>query len=58
MNKEADGIIRKTKDEKLIWESQRMELSQKIKSLQRKITDDDERMKDLERQLQETLAEN
>jgi len=27
MNKEADGIIRKTKDEKLIWESQRMELS-------------------------------
>jgi hypothetical protein len=27
MNRETDEVIKKTKDDKLIWESQRMELS-------------------------------
>lgn len=35
-----------------------MELTHKIKTLQRRVYDEDERIKELERQLEELLAEN
>lgn len=58
MNRETDDAMRRGREEKMMWDSQRLELQQKIKSLQRRLTDEDERMKELERQNQELISEN
>lgn len=41
--------MKRMKEEKLLWESQKMELTHKIKSLQRRVNDEEERVKELER---------
>lgn len=46
------------KNERMIWDSQKMELTHKVKSLQRRVNDDNERIKDLERQVNELMGEN
>ncbi|CAD8069428.1 unnamed protein product [Paramecium primaurelia] len=46
------------KNERMLWESQKMELTHKVKSLQRKVNDDNERIKDLEKQLNDLNGEN
>ena len=50
--------MKKMSDERMLWESQKLELTHKVKSLQRKIHDDAERGKDLERQIEEMLQDN
>jgi regulator of replication initiation timing len=51
-------MFKKGREEKMLWESQKMELMHKIKSLQRRVNDDDDRIKDMERQVGEYSAEN
>ncbi|CAD8184449.1 unnamed protein product [Paramecium octaurelia] len=58
MNREQDDAVKKMRDEKLLWESQKMELTHKIKSMQRRVNDEEERVKELERQVQELQSEN
>lgn len=45
MNKDQEDIFRKAREEKMLWESQKMELTQKIKSLQRRLNDEDDKNK-------------
>lgn len=58
MNKDQEDTFKKVREDKLLWESQKMELVHKIKSLQRRLSDEDDRIKDLEKQLEETLQDN
>ena len=51
--KDTDGIVKFTKEEKVMWESQKIELTHKIKQLQRKLTDENERIKELEKNLKD-----
>jgi hypothetical protein len=37
------------RNEKMMWESQKMELTHKVRTLQRRVNDDNERVKELER---------
>ncbi|KAM3135011.1 protein of unknown function (DUF4472) [Paramecium bursaria] len=46
------------KNDRMIWESHKMELNHKVKSLQRRVNQDNERIKELEKQLQELIGEN
>lgn len=50
--------MKKIRDEKLYWESQKMELTHKNKLAQRKIAELEERMKELNRNNDEIAAES
>lgn len=47
MNKEVEFNLRKVREEKLLWESQKMELTHKNKLAQRKITELEDRMREI-----------
>ena len=49
MNRETDDQMKRIREDRMLWESQKIELTSKIKSLQRRLNDDDERAKDLEK---------
>lgn len=57
VNRDVDEQNKRVRDERNQWESQRMELTHKIKSLQRRLNDDDVRIKDLEERMQEKMSE-
>lgn len=52
-----ENAVRKVKEERMLWESQKMELTYKIKSLQRRIGEDGDRYKELERELEFARSE-
>ena len=52
-----DVAVQRQKDEKMLWESQKMELTHKVRTLQRRVTEDNDRIKDLERQVQDLLGD-
>jgi hypothetical protein len=58
MNLETQNATKRIKDEKLIWESQKMELAQKNKLYQRKIDEMEERIAELIKMNDELHTEN
>lgn len=56
--RDTEGITRKIKDEKMLWESQKIELHQKNKLYQRKVDEMDERMNDLIKLNEELHTDN
>lgn len=49
MNKDQEDTFKKVREDRLMWESQKIELTHKIKSLSRRVNDEDDRIKDLEK---------
>lgn len=58
IHRETEGITKKVKDEKLLWESQKIEMNQKNKLYQRKVDEMEERINELIKMNEELHIEN
>ena len=58
LNQDANALNKKREEEKLIWESQKIELSHKNKLLSRKLGDLEERISELMKANEELTTEN
>lgn len=58
ISREAEQNQKRIKEEKLLWESQKMELTHKNKILQRKIAEYEDRIKELSKNQDDIQGEN
>ena len=58
LNKESEVVVKKTKEDKLLWESQKIELTHKIKLYQRKVAEIEDHMNDVMKKYEEIHTEN
>lgn len=58
INRETDNLMKKNKDDKMYWESQKVELSHKNKLYQRKIQELEERINELIQMNEELHTDN
>ena len=53
INRDVDESNKRIKEERMLWESQKMEMTTKIKQLQRRVNDEEDRIKELEKIIQD-----